>query len=374
MDLSPKHVLIIGGAGFIGSHLVDELMVHGHRVRVLDNLSPQVHGELGTYPCYLNRDAELVIGDVRDADLLNKSLRGIDAVFHFAAAVGVGQSMYQIDTYSSINSTGTAVLLQNLIRFPVAKLIIASSMSIYGEGLYRASDGTVQAGVMRTHDQLKGGQWELIDGDGLPLSPVPTPETKQPSLASIYALTKYDQEQMCLIFGRSYGIPVAALRFFNVYGTRQALSNPYTGVLAIFASRYLNDKPPLIFEDGLQRRDFVSVHDIVRACRLALENTTDESVFNIGSGHSYSVTEVAKAMAKVVGKEDLQPIVTGKYRMGDIRHCFADIERAEKFLGYKPRVTLEQGLDELADWLQGQEAFDGVDLAKMELDKRGLTI
>ena len=374
-DTKKKNILVIGGAGFLGSHLVDALLENGHRVRVLDNLSPQVHGDIDSAPDYLNREAELLCGDVRDHELVQKSLKDIDAVFHFAAAVGVGQSMYEIDRYTSINADGTAVLLQNLIRHPVEKLVIASSMSVYGEGLYRSADGSVLPGNMRSPEQLKLGAWELYDDAERALEPVPTPETKQPALASVYALTKYAQEQMCLIFGRAYKIPTVALRFFNVYGTRQALSNPYTGVLAIFASRYLNNKPPLIFEDGLQRRDFVSVHDVARACRLALDQkNSDGAVFNIGSGCSFTISEIAGAMAKVMGKEALQPIVTGKYRMGDIRHCFADIERARSVLGYHPQVTLEEGLLELAEWLEGRIALDAVDLAKAELDRRGLTI
>jgi dTDP-L-rhamnose 4-epimerase len=266
-----KHILITGGAGFIASHLADEMLALGHRVRALDNLSFQVHGPDRKKPDYLNPDVELLAGDVRDPEVMRRALKGIDIVYHFAAVVGVGQSMYEITKYTSTNNLGTAVLLEALIDQPVERLIVASSMSIYGEGLYRAPNGSLCVGCDRTLNQLKAGDWEIRNADGEVLVPVPTPENKEPALASVYALSKYDQERMCLIIGQAYGISAVALRFFNTYGTRQALSNPYTGVLAIFASRLLNNKPPLIFEDGYQQRDFVSVHDVVQACRLAME-------------------------------------------------------------------------------------------------------
>jgi dTDP-L-rhamnose 4-epimerase len=258
------HVLITGGAGFIGSHLADDLLARGHRVRALDILSAQVHGEDGRVPDYLNADVELLQGDVRDAEAVHRALDGIDAVYHLASAIGVGQSMYEIEHYSSTNTVGTAVLLQELVRHPVQRLVVASSMSIYGEGLYAGGDGRLVEAGERSVEQLRRGQWEPHDDQGEPLYPVATLEDKRPTLTSIYALSKYSQERMCLMIGRAYGIPTVALRFFNVFGTRQALSNPYTGVLAIFASRLLNGRPPLIFEDGLQRRDFVSVEDVLQ--------------------------------------------------------------------------------------------------------------
>jgi dTDP-L-rhamnose 4-epimerase len=264
-------VLITGGAGFIGSHVADELLARECRVRALDDLDPQGHGGARQRPDYLHPDVELVNGDVRDADAVRHALEGVDAVYHFAAAVGVGQSMYEVARYTAINNLGTAVLLEALIARPVRRLVVASSMSIYGEGLYRAADGELATAADREREQLERGDWEVRDADGRVLEPVPTAEWKTPTLASVYGLSKYDQERMCLMIARAYGIPAVALRFFNVYGTRQALSNPYTGVLAIFASRLLNDRSPSIFEDGLQRRDFVSVRDVAQACRLALE-------------------------------------------------------------------------------------------------------
>lgn len=370
-----KKILITGGAGFIGSHLADELLENGCEVRVLDNLSEQVHGRGNNRPGYLNPGAELIRGDIRDPEMVEKALRGIDCVFHFTAMVGVGQSMYQVVDYTDVNNLGTATLLEALIQRPVEKLVVASSMSIYGEGLYRTEDGQPVAVAERSVEQLKRHAWELRDSDGRELRPIPTPETKPPSLASVYALSKFDQERLCLIIGRAYNIPAVALRFFNVYGTRQALSNPYTGVLAIFAARLLNDNPPMIFEDGLQRRDFVSVYDVAQACRLALEMPeANGQVFNVGSGHHFTVREVAERMARVMGKEFIEPQITGKYRAGDIRHCFADISQARRVLGYEPRVSFEEGLAELVDWLQGQAAVDRVAQASAELAARGLTV
>jgi dTDP-L-rhamnose 4-epimerase len=373
-------ILITGGAGFIGSHLADELLEHGYRVRTLDNLSEQVHGPGASRPGYLSAGVELVEGDVRDPAAVRKALAGVDAVYHFAAMVGVGQSMYEIERYTSVNNLGTAVLLEALIERPVERLIVASSMSIYGEGLYRDADGRPVAGCDRDRESLKAHDWELRDGEGRPLTPVPTPESKAPVLSSVYALSKYDQERLCLMVGRAYGIPTVALRFFNVYGTRQALSNPYTGVLAIFASRLLNGNPPLIFEDGRQMRDFVHVSDVARACRLALERpeavdqVLSNQVFNIGSGRQYTVREIARAMGEVLGREEIAPEITGKYRVGDIRHCFADITLARRVLGYEPQMPLAQGLVELASWLEGQVACDRAAEAGAELAARGLTV
>jgi dTDP-L-rhamnose 4-epimerase len=370
-----KRVLITGGAGFIGSHLADELLHYGYKVRVLDNLSEQVHGPGQQRPAYLNPDVELVVGDVRDRLMVERALKDVDAVYHFASMVGVGQSMYEVAEYTSVNNLGTAVLLEALIANPVERLVVASSMSIYGEGLYCAENGQVYNAVDRRLDDLKAGAWEPRGPNDEFLKPAPTPESKSPALASVYALSKYDQERMCLVMGRAYNIPTVALRFFNVYGTRQALSNPYTGVLAIFASRLLNNNSPLIYEDGCQQRDFVSVYDVAQGCRLALE-TPDAAgrVFNIGSGQHYTIFELAQRMAAVLGKSHITPQVTGKYRVGDIRHCYADISLARDVLGYEPRMTLEQGMMELAEWLDGQIAYDRVTEANEELSARGLTV
>jgi dTDP-L-rhamnose 4-epimerase len=368
------HVLITGGAGFIGAHLADRLLRGGDRVRVLDNLVPQVHGDAGR-PAYLADDVELLAGDVRDAEAVGEAVRGVDRVVHLAARVGVGQSMYEIADYTGANVHGTAVLLEALLQHPVERLVVASSMSVYGEGLYLDAAGRPVTEVGRTRADLQAGRWEPRGADGAELTPAPTPESKPPSLSSVYALNKFDQERLGLLFGEAYQVPTVALRFFNIYGPYQALSNPYTGVLAIFASRLLNDRPPLIFEDGEQRRDFVSVHDVARACELAL--TSDAAagrVVNVGSGQSVSVNEIARRLARVVGREDIVPEVTGKYRVGDIRHCFADITLAGDLLGFTPQVAMDDGLAELAGWLEGQVAVDSVEAATKELASRGLTV
>ena len=370
-----KKILITGGAGFIGSHLADELLDHGYHVIVLDNLSEQVHGHNCKRPAYLNPNVELIVGDVRDSLKVRQALKGVNAVYHYAAMVGVGQSMYEIKEYTDVNNVGTAVLLEELIKHTVEKLVVASSMSIYGEGLYKDGEGTIQPAVERSLDQLRSGEWEVYDTNGSKLSPFPTPETKTPCLSSVYALSKYDQERLCLMIGKAYNIPTVALRFFNVFGTRQALSNPYTGVLAIFASRLLNNNSPLIFEDGQQKRDFVHVTDIAHASRLAMESPEAvNEVFNIGSGNSYTICEIAEKLARILRKGHITAEITGKYRVGDIRHCYADISKARSILGYQPQTTLEDGLFELAEWLEGQTAEDKVADASRELAERGLTV
>jgi dTDP-L-rhamnose 4-epimerase len=371
-----KQILVTGGAGFIGSHLCNELLEHGYRVRALDCLLGQVHGPGRKRPPYLSPQVELIVGEVADGEAVRKALKGVDAVFHLAAAVGVGQSMYNIADYTRTNCVGTAVLLEALAQKPVSRLVVASSMSIYGEGLYKAADGSVRMMQDRCIMRLKSGDWQVRDSDGEELTAVPTPESKVPHLTSIYALNKYDQERMCLMVGRAYNIPTVALRFFNVYGPNQALSNPYTGVLAIFASRLLGNVAPVIFEDGYQQRDFVSVYDVARACRLALEARGAEyKAINVGSGHRYTVRAVAQRLARMLGKEDLRPEVTGKYRVGDIRHCFADITLAREVLGYKPQVSFEEGMAALAGWLQAQAvAGGGIPDARAELAVRGLMV
>jgi len=370
-----NRVLITGGAGFIGSHLCDQLLLHGYRVRALDNLHPQVHGPRAERPGYLDSRVELMVGDVRDAAAVARALEDVDAVVHLAAAVGVGQSMYCVRDYTEVNNVGTAVLMEQLIAHPVKKLVIASSMSIYGEGRYRDGAGNAHDCVERSFKDLRDGQWEPRGEGGVSLTPVPTAENKQPALASVYALSKYDQERLGLLVGRAYGIPTVALRLFNTYGPRQALSNPYTGVLAIFASRLRNGRAPVVFEDGQQRRDFVSVYDVARAFRLALESErADYSVINVGSGRDVTILEVARRLAGALGRNNIGPDVTQKHRVGDIRHCFADIERARQLLGYSPTITMEQGLAGMTEWLSGSNPSDRTETARRELETRGLTL
>ncbi|MGG7517672.1 NAD-dependent epimerase/dehydratase family protein, partial [Allorhizobium undicola] len=275
-------VLVTGGSGFIGRHVAAELVENGYRIRVLDALIDQVHGQ---GQADLPPEVEFRQGDVRDADTVRGALRGCDAVIHLAAEVGVGQSMYEITRYVSANDLGTAVLLEAMIGAPVETVIVASSMSVYGEGLYQGGGGQRLERVRRRPQALRAGRWDPVDGEGHILSPIATDEEKPVDLASIYALTKYAQERAVLIFAEAYGIRASALRLFNVFGTGQALANPYTGVLVNFASRLANGERPMIFEDGRQRRDFVHVRDVARAFRLALENNrANGEVINIGSG------------------------------------------------------------------------------------------
>jgi dTDP-L-rhamnose 4-epimerase len=368
-------VLITGGAGFIGSHLADRLLAEGNRVRALDNLDRQVHVQ-GERPGYLDPDVDLVVGDIRDHDAVGRALEGVDAVVHFAAAVGVGQSMYEIERYTSINAIGAAVLLEEVLerRDAISKLLVASSMSIYGEGQYRnpRTGETGRAPGLRPESQLAARDWEIRADDGTPLEPQPTSETKPLRPTSIYAINKRDHEEMVLAVGAAYAIPAVALRFFNVYGERQALSNPYTGVAAIFASRLLNDRPPLVFEDGDQTRDFVDARDIARACSLALtQGGADGHAVNLGTGVATSVRQVAEVIARGLGKE-IEPEVVEQYRAGDIRHCYADTRLAEELLGFRAEIPFESGMADLLAWLEGQEAADAVEAAREALVARGL--
>ncbi len=366
----PRRVLVTGGAGFIGCHVCKALLERGFLVRVLDSLHEQVHA--GNQPSAILPNTDFVLGDVRDQTLVEKVLRGCDAVIHLAAEVGVGQSMYEIERYVAANELGTAVLLQALMKQPVERVLVASSMSIYGEGLYRSADGSLVEDAVRVSRTHSGG-WDPTDGAGKALVPVATPESKRPSLASVYAINKYVQERLVLTVSQAYGMQGVALRLFNVYGPGQALSNPYTGVLAIFASRLLNGNRPMVFEDGAQRRDFVHVNDVADAFLLALESPTAAGqVFNIGSGQSISISEVATRIASAMGRPHLTPQILDKARTGDIRHCFADISLAQQQLGFVPRRPFDEGMQELASWVEQQNAVDRISEARKELELRGL--
>jgi len=369
-----KKVLITGGAGFVGSHTADTLIRKGHAVRIFDNLTEQVHAA-GVPPAYIPTEAEFVRGDMRDLEALGKVVRGVDVIFHLAAAVGVGQSMFEIAYYTAVNNQGSANLLQAILdtRTRVEKIVVASSMSIYGEGQYFCSECGPVAPPPRPAAQLKKRRWHTVCPQcGEIVTPIPTDESKPLQSTSIYALSKKDQEEMLLLFGRTYGIPVVALRYFNIYGTRQSLSNPYTGVAAIFASRLMNGNLPIVFEDGLQMRDFVSVHDIVQANLLAIENpAADGRALNVGSGHPVTIAEIAAELSAALGRPPLMEI-TDKYRAGDIRHCFGDISAITDLLGYRPRVRLKQGIQELVNWLKSQNANDHVEDAMERLNVYGL--
>ncbi|TPM29997.1 NAD-dependent epimerase/dehydratase family protein [Mesorhizobium sp. B2-3-4] len=365
-----KRILVTGGCGFIGRHVAQELVEHGYEVRILDALLEQVHGaEAITLPA----GAELMKGDVLDREIVVEALSNVDAVVHLAAEVGVGQSMYEIARYVGTNDLGTAIILEALIKRPVERVVVASSMSIYGEGLYETADGRRIDDARRKASDIKSGQWDLLSDGGDRLAPVPTDEEKRADLASIYALTKYAQERAVLIFGQAYGIDAVALRLFNVFGAGQALSNPYTGVLANFAARLANGQRPMIFEDGEQKRDFVHVRDVARAFRLALEQRQAQGhAINIGSGRSYTISEVARLLADAMGEPGLRPEILGKSRSGDIRNCFADISKAHELLGFEPEHRLEHSLDEFVAWVRNTVAIDrGADM-KRELEERGL--
>jgi dTDP-L-rhamnose 4-epimerase len=366
--------LVSGGAGFIGSHLVDALLAEGYEVRVLDNLDPQVHGPARARPAYLNREAELLVGDVRDPETVAKALIGVDVVLHQAAAVGVGQSMYKIAHYVSVNALGTAVLLQQIVARPaqIRKILVASSMSVYGEGAYRDERGGVVMPKPRPAAQLEKHLWEPVNERGKVLTPVATPESKRLDPASIYAITKRDHEEMFLATGAAYGIPAVALRYFNTYGPRQALSNPYTGLLAIVCSELMNHHRPLIFEDGLQRRDFVHVSDVAHANILALKSEgANGKVYNVGTGAPVTVLDIIKLIADQMGASEI-PEIVHRYRVGDIRHCFADISCIGQDLGYQPRVKLEQGIADLIPWIRSQQSVDQARAAMSDLERRVL--
>lgn len=364
-------VLITGGAGFLGRHVAQALLDKGHRVRALDSLIEQVH-PTRTRPDGLPGDVELIFGDIRDPAAVLGALKGVDKVIHLAAEVGVGQSMYAVDRYTSVNEYGTAVLMQQLIERPVERVVVASSMSIYGEGLYRAADGSILDDVVRG-PRNSDGSWDPLDSSGAPLVPLPTPETKQPALKSVYAINKFVQERLTLTLTAQYGMQGVALRLWNIYGPGQALSNPYTGVLAIFASRIANGQSPMVFEDGEQRRDFVHVADVARAFMLALERPeADGQVFNIGSGEDRTINEVARLQARSMGRADLEPHITQQARAGDIRHNIPDLSKARDQLGYRPVEDFSAGLEELAEWVGHQEAEDRVGEARRELEMRGL--
>jgi dTDP-L-rhamnose 4-epimerase len=373
--MTGMRTLVTGGAGFIGSHVVDALVGRGHRVRVLDNLLPQAHST--GRPRFVHADAELVVGDLRDRDAVDRSLEGVDTVFHLGGIVGNGQSMHDVRRYADINVVGTATLVEAVVarRASIRRLVVASSMVVYGDGAYTCPrHGELSSAPMRTVDRLRAGRWEPICTEcGEEVSPVATRETHALRPTSVYGVNKRDQEELALVLGRAYDVPTIALRYLNTYGSRQALSNPYTGVCAIMAMRILLGKAPTIFEDGLQLRDPTHVSDVVAATLAAAE--APESAlyqpFNVGAGRRVSVLDMARAIGRALGR-DVEPAVTGEFRSGDIRHCYADVSRAKRFLDWEARVPFEEGARELAEWAAREAPTDGTDRANAELRRLGL--
>ncbi len=368
-------ILVTGGAGFIGTHLVRELLGHGHEVVILDNLDAQVHGKdaVKRFPA----EVESIHGDVTDPVAVDRVLEGCDAVAHLAATVGVGQSMYEVTYYTHTNVNGTACLYERIIKnkSPIKKVVVASSMSAYGEGMYACSQCAKPVrGKPRASENLKKEAWELFCPAcrGV-LEPRPIPESEPFSCESVYALTKRDTEELALLLGRAHKIPTTALRFFNVYGPGQALSNPYTGVLAIFFSRVINGNPPVVYEDGLQSRDFVYVGDVARALRLALEKDVHGEVFNVGTGRALTVKEIAYMAIKAAGKQArIEPAVVRGFRPGDVRHCFADVTKIKREFGWEPTMTLEEGVRMIFEWSTTVVARDRFEQAASELGSYGL--
>ncbi len=368
-----KKVLVTGGAGFIGSFIADKLVEEGHEVRILDNLEEQVHK--GKIPEYLNKKAEFVKGDIRDRETLKRVLEDVEVVFHHAAAVGVGQSMYEIEQYVDVNSRGTALLLDVLVneKNDVKKLIVAASMSSYGEGLYKCEDCGEREIELRNEKDLKEKKWEPFCSEcEKELKAVPTNEKKTQNCNSIYAITKKDQEDMVLQIGKTYGIPSIALRYFNVFGPRQSLSNPYTGVAAIFMSRIKNKNSPVIYEDGLQTRDFISVYDVAEANLKAMKTSSGnyESI-NIGSGRPLTIKNIAETIAEIYGSK-VKPEIQNKFRKGDVRHCYADITKAKEMLEWQPKVSFKEGMKEIITWSKTVKAEDLFEKASKELKYKGL--
>jgi dTDP-L-rhamnose 4-epimerase len=367
-------VLVTGGAGFIGSHLVDALLADGARVRVLDNLDPIAHP--GGRPEHLDPQAELVHGDLGDPEAVRRALAGIEEIFHLGGVVGNGESMVNVRRAVDHNTGGTATLLEAAIerRDRIRRLVAASSMVVYGEGSYRCPEHGLVHPALRSTEQLRRRRWEPhCPACAGPAEPVPTAEDAALRPTSVYGITKRDQEELTLVLGGAYGLETVALRYLNVYGPRQALGNPYTGVAAIFAARLLNGRRPLVFEDGGQIRDLVHVSDVVRATAMAMNAPgAPGHAINVATGRRVTVLELAVRIAAALGREQLTPEVTGEYRAGDIRHCFVDVSRARELLGFEARTTLDQGLPELAAWVASRVPRERGDAAVAELRRRGL--
>ncbi|MHA1987715.1 MAG: GDP-mannose 4,6-dehydratase [Promethearchaeota archaeon] len=373
-----KRILITGGAGFIGSHLADLLIENSdHVITIFDSLDTQVHGKINDPPEYLNKDLKFIKGSVNDYDKFEEIVKKNDVIFHLAAKVGVGQSMYQINDYIDNNVLGTANLFNILVNseHSIEKVVIASSNTVYGEGKASCKKCGSIFPQLRVINQLKNKDWKLqCPKCGNMLTSVYTDENTPCNPSSIYALSKRVQEEMGLMISNTYGINVSILRLFLVYGSRQALSNPYTGVFAIFCTRLLNGKPPIVFEDGLQTRDFVNVKDVCQALILAMKNpVANGEIFNVGTGIPLTIKKVVEGITEKINPK-LKPIYNQQYRVGDIRHCVADISKIKEKLGYEPKISFDQGIEEYIKWIKKQtnKIQDKTEEALAELKEKGL--
>jgi dTDP-L-rhamnose 4-epimerase len=374
-------ILITGGAGFIGSNLATALIKKGHSIVVLDNLSTQIHGvnAAETSPLYnsIKNNVTFIKGDVINREDWQKALVGVDVIVHYAAETGTGQSMYEIDRYTKVNVGGTGIMLDLLANdksLQVKKVVVASSRSIYGEGKYFSKELGVVYPNHRDDTTMKGGDFEVhYPNEKTPLQLMPTDEESKIHPSSVYGITKQNQEQMVLCVCKAIGIKAIAFRYQNVYGPGQSLTNPYTGILSIFSSLILNNKPINIFEDGKESRDFVFIDDVVAATVLGIENNTIENdVFNVGAGVATDVITVAKTLLAKYNKE-VPLTITGNYRLGDIRHNFADLTKIKNVLAFVPTVSFEEGITKFAQWVATQTIAESkFDDSIEEMKKKGL--
>jgi dTDP-L-rhamnose 4-epimerase len=373
--ISMSRVLITGGAGFIGSHTADLLLRQGHTVRILDCLDPQVHGAIESFPGYIDPAVECVLGDVRDPDAVEAALDGVDAVYHLASLTGVGQSMYDMKAYVETNCGGTATVLEVLVKRKqkLRRFVLASSRAVYGEGACQCEHCGVVQPAMRQKEEMERGHFDvscpLCSG---PVVTMPTAEDSPLTPISTYAWTKKHQEELCQYAARTFCMPVTILRYFNVYGPRQSLQNPYTGVVSIFYSRLVAGQPISIYERGKPVRDFIYVADVARANVLALDSGLAPGIcINVGSGTPSTILDVARALGNACGRvPDLQD--KGEFRVGDIYACYADLKTATRLLRYAPEVTLGEGMAAFAVWANGQEAVDLYPRTVAELERHGL--
>jgi len=350
-------ILVTGGAGFIGSWLIESLAQSGHQIVVVDNLSPQIHGAVPQLdaPWLRLSGIEFIRADIRDLAVMDAVLARVDAVVHLAAETGTGQSMYQIAHYYEVNQQATAAMFEAIgtRHRHIKRVVLASSRSIYGEGAYRLG-GELVVPAPRSAAHMKAGQFEPVGPAGEQLELIATPEHAPASPASVYAATKLANETLGKIFAEAYHTPVVALRFQNVYGERQSLRNPYTGILSIFSNRMRQNQPINIFEDGQESRDFVHVSDIVSSITLALEQPLSGfQALNVGSGVPTTVMEMAQILRELLGSSS-ELSVSGDFRAGDIRHCYADLSRAGETLAFKPSLDVRQGLQRFCTWVLTQ--------------------